>query len=157
MGRFNRDRAVQVLVDAYVHGDDKVAAMLHGLDPRTVRNYRARLERDPELSKSFHAKKAKIDADRDERTLTVDRELEELRSKARLHNLQALVAGNQAAERMILSVDEASDLADLLKALQGGYKLFEDADAAHTVLGDLYEPTEGETEGNNVVPIRKTT
>ncbi|GAA6759255.1 hypothetical protein [Thermus oshimai] len=50
--RFNRARAAFVLAEAELLGDAAACAK-YGLSDRTLRNYRARLQRDPELAALF--------------------------------------------------------------------------------------------------------
>jgi len=168
MSRFNRSRAVRVLIEAYKQGGDgkadKVAGTIHGLDPRTIRSYRARLESDPELARAFEAKKAVIDADRAVRDVAHDRAIEERRHdherviEELCHSnertlLEAINAGYRYAAAAFQSDLGPEEASKLLHVLQGGKKLAADDALANRVVGDLADP---EPEGENVVPFRKT-
>lgn len=157
MSRFNRDRALQVLVTAYKHNHDgrgdQFAAKFHGLDRRTVRNYRARLERDPELSQAWKAKKALIDADRDTRDVEDDRAVAQLKRDGERLLLEALNEGYRFVANAFKGDLAPEDASKLLHVLQGGKKLAAEDALAHKVVGDLVD---AEPEGENVIPIRKT-
>lgn len=56
----NLERAATVLAEAAIYGDRKALAR-SGLSDRTLRNYRARLRRDPELSAIFRCKKEALE------------------------------------------------------------------------------------------------
>lgn len=58
MAKRDNERAAEILVDAAYMGDSK-AAEKWGVTTRTVQNYRAALEEDPELS-SFFARKRQV-------------------------------------------------------------------------------------------------
>ena len=61
-GRFNPDRAAQILVEAAYHGDKK-AAKENGISERTIRNYRRILAEDTEFSAIFLKKHEKFEDD----------------------------------------------------------------------------------------------
>lgn len=65
--KFDRTKALRVLLDANLIGDRQAAAN-HRITERTLRNYRARLEGDPELSRAFRVK-----AEADEASWGVER------------------------------------------------------------------------------------
>jgi len=56
MARFNCERAAAALVDAAYMGDKK-AADKHGVTSRSIRNWRERLDGDPDFSAVFREKK----------------------------------------------------------------------------------------------------
>jgi ketosteroid isomerase-like protein len=58
--RFDRAKAIRVLLDAAVSGD-RTACKRAGIDERTLRRWRARLASDPELSAAFRTKNAHED------------------------------------------------------------------------------------------------
>lgn len=53
-----RERIAEILCDAFISRDDRKTAERHGITDRTLRNWRARLDSDPELSELFRSKKA---------------------------------------------------------------------------------------------------
>ncbi len=53
------ERIAEILCDAFLSRDDRKTAERHGITDRTLRNWRARLDTDPELSQLFREKKAK--------------------------------------------------------------------------------------------------
>lgn len=57
---YSKDLAASVLIEAAFQNDDKAAAK-YGISLRTVRNYRCRLQTDPELAAIFQTKKAIFD------------------------------------------------------------------------------------------------
>lgn len=60
--RIDRARVATILIDAYQVGE-LAAAKRWGITDRTIRNYKTRLETDTELSRAFHEKKARVEAD----------------------------------------------------------------------------------------------
>lgn len=55
MSKVDRTRVARVLVDAHLMGDQR-AAERNGLSPRTIRNYRRRLDSDERLAAVFRAR-----------------------------------------------------------------------------------------------------
>ncbi|NBC17177.1 MAG: hypothetical protein GVY18_07660 [Bacteroidetes bacterium] len=64
MTRFDPEKAAAILADAIVMGDEQ-AAKRNGCTTRTIRNYRAKLGSDPQLSESFRLKKQELQAAHD--------------------------------------------------------------------------------------------
>lgn len=62
MSKFNAERAAMILVDAAYLGD-KPAAEKHCISERSIRNWRKKLDEDPEFSASFQLKKQAMEAD----------------------------------------------------------------------------------------------
>jgi hypothetical protein len=54
------ERVAEVLLEAFVSRDDRKTAQKHGITDRTLRNWRALLFTDPELSELFRSKKARV-------------------------------------------------------------------------------------------------
>lgn len=55
--KLDRARAIRILLDAASLGDRK-ACEIHKISERTLRNYRARFESDPELAEAFRRRNA---------------------------------------------------------------------------------------------------
>lgn len=62
--KFDRDKAIRILVDAVQLGDAK-ACERHKVTVRTLQNYRKRLDGNPELSQAFAQKKKQSDLEWD--------------------------------------------------------------------------------------------
>lgn len=54
------ERMAEILVEAYISRDDRKTAERHGITDRTLRNWRMRLDTEPELSRIFLSKKARV-------------------------------------------------------------------------------------------------
>lgn len=54
------ERMAEILVDAFISRDDRNTAKRHGITDRTLRNWRAQLGQDPDLSALFQAKKTAV-------------------------------------------------------------------------------------------------
>lgn len=127
MSRFDRERAAHILADAVAIGD-KPAAERNGITERTLRNYRKRLQSDPELSKLFRAKKDALDSDRDAERLEWSRELR-----------RAVHVGVAKARQMIEALP--ADRFEHLRDVVGFVKVFGELDITKRALGDDDEPS----------------
>lgn len=110
--RFDRDRAVRILVDAAAIGDAK-ACESWKISLRTLQNYRARLAGDPELSQAFAQKRTQLDNDW---------------RIARRRFLNAAIAKVQVL------VDQAGP--DQIRDVVGAIKIIGDLEVAAGVLGE---------------------
>lgn len=106
--RFDRDRAIRILVDALDMGDAKACAR-HNVTVRTLQNYRKRMVNDPELSQAFALKKEQVDRKWDtQRRLFLAEgfaKVRELISTATLTNLRDLVGALKVAGELQVTTE----------------------------------------------------
>lgn len=55
-----KERIAEILVEAFISGNDRKVAEANGISARTLRNHRKRLGTDSELSQMFRDKKARV-------------------------------------------------------------------------------------------------
>lgn len=120
MARFNRDRAANALADALVMGEAD-AAKRNGITERTLRNYKARLPNDPELSALFQKKKAVVDELR-------DREREAWGVERRMFLTKAI--------KKLGEIVEKADSVEHIHAIAGAVKIVGELDITKSALGD---------------------
>lgn len=140
---FDLETIANILVDAYLTSVEETAEK-YKITSRTIRNYRTRLQSDPELSQLF---RVKLDALKppphalvmyfgpdgevrlSERAPTVAEVLEMTRA-AHAENTQTLVALNRRVRKALKAADELRSLETLAEApRQAAAKIIEQAEA----------------------------
>lgn len=120
--KFDRDRAIRILLDAADMGDPK-ACKNYKITSQTLRNYRKRLENDAEFLQTFAVKKKELD------------------EGWKLARRSALRAGIRKLEQLIerAGVKQLRDVA-------GAVKILGDLDVVANVLDDEQPGTDREGE-----------